>query len=489
MAGKKDDGPAKFAEEAGRASKILVLQEKIANNFSQITSMTIEEGNAYMFLRRVFENLVPSEFYGPKNAQVIFHFLKKLVTMKRFESFSITDIYRKMDVKKFSWFERDFNPLFSKNIYCEKRDLLAKILIFVFDLMLSLIKSSFYVTEKHNEHNKLFFYSKPVWFLISQFGTLQLEIENLRRIPKPQTLSLVERPSGKLRFVPKNDSVRPIMTFHRRFRDAKVNKTQKISTFLTPVKIVLRNIKYTLTERFGFSVFDNHQIFQKLEVFVDSWRRAGRPELFVATMDIKKCYDSVNLDKLFEFINTEPIFQELYLVNNFFKIIRNKRYYFHNDNSARKFTNLFYGKRRDSSNIFEELVDLTKYFKDKIVADGKTIFIDSGTKYIMTKDEIVEKLRFACTNVSVKFGKSHFHLNRGLPQGLSVSSVLSSFYYACLEQRATEEYIKKMEKEKKLFLIMRLTDDYLIMTSEKKCTHDIVQLLFDCAQNNNFQFN
>lgn len=485
----KDDRKGVPSDEGLRAYRALALQGRIAECFSQLTAMTVDENNVYMFIRRVFERLFPIELFGQKNAAVLYHFLKKMITMKRFESFSIADVYRKMDISKLTWFDRDFLVSFAKQIHCEKRDLLVKALVFVFDLMLSLVKSSFYVTEKHNEHNKIFFYSKSVWFLISQFGTLQLQIENLRCVSRPIPASVNERPCGKLRFVPKNDSVRPIMTFHRRFRDSKLNKAQKISVFLTPVKIVLRNIKYTLTEKFGFSVFDNHQIFSKLETFVESWRKRGSPQLYVATMDIKKCYDSVNLDKLFEFIQSEPVFQEMYLVNNFFKIIRNKRYYFHNENSAKKLTNLFYGKRRDTSNVFEELVDLSKYFKDKIVVDDKTIFIDSGVKYIMTKDEIVEKLRFACTNVFVKFGKSLFHLNRGLPQGLSVSSVLSSFYYACLESRATANTLRRLDKEKSLYLIMRLTDDYLIITDNKANTQEIVENLFACGEANNFEFN
>ncbi len=52
-----------------------------------------------------------------------------------------------------------------------------------------------------------------------------------------------EQPTAKLRFVPKNDSLRPIMTFHGRFKDPKSGKYTRMSTYLNPVKIVLRSIK------------------------------------------------------------------------------------------------------------------------------------------------------------------------------------------------------------------------------------------------------
>ena len=62
-----------------------------------------------------------------------------------------------------------------------------------------------------------------------------------------------------------------------------------------------------------------------------------------------------------------------------------------------------------------ELVQLNKYFKDKIIIPDHTIFIDSGNKYLYTKEEILKKIQFICNNVYVKFGYSFFRLNRGLP--------------------------------------------------------------------------
>ena len=45
-------------------------------------------------------------------------------------------------------------------------------------------------------------------------------------------------------------------------------------------------------------------------------------------MDISKCYDSVNLEKLYHYIRERDTFKELYIINNYFKVMRNKRFYF-----------------------------------------------------------------------------------------------------------------------------------------------------------------
>lgn len=48
---------------------------------------------------------------------------------------------------------------------------------------------------------------------------------------------------AKLRFVPKNNSLRPIMTFFKKFKDPSSKKLTKAKTYLNSVKIILRTLK------------------------------------------------------------------------------------------------------------------------------------------------------------------------------------------------------------------------------------------------------
>lgn len=470
------------------------LHLTFTKTFTSLTEMTINPNDVIHFLKVVFKNLFPSELYGDVNIPVFISYIKKVVNMKRFETFTFDEVYKKMQTSSFPWFKRKFDQLHKKEILGSKLNISAKILKFVFQTLTYLIKANFYVTEKHNQHNKLFYYSKSVWLLMAQFGTLQLELTNLKKIEEKidcKNNQIIERPIGKLRFVPKGDSLRPIMTFHKRFRDSKQNKLVRIATYLNPIKTVLRSVKYSLSEKCGYSVFDNHQIFSRLETFVEKWKKKGKPELFCVSMDISKCYDSVDLEKMFEFIKNENTFKEMYFLNNFFKIIRNKRFCFKKQKNPEKkeITSLFYGKRRDGSNELMDLLDLKEYFKDKIVHSNKTIFIDSGVKYLISKDEILEKLKFICDKVYVKFGKSHFQLKRGLPQGLSVSGVLSSFYYSMLEDASTKKLVSDIQKRNELIMIMRLTDDYLIVADNQANAMSVVNALIACSKNHGFEFN
>lgn len=467
------------------------ISAKFQENFSKLTEMSVHEDNVYLFLKRVTKKIFPIEFFGLDNIKVINNYIKKIVFMKRFESFTYREIYENLKTKNIKWFKREFHPLFIKEIRAKRKNIIVLILIYFFEQIILLIKCNFYVTEKHNRHNKLFYYPMSVWYLISQLGTLQMEVQNLDRILEKSKLSYMkESPIAKLRFVPKNDSLRPIMTFYRKFKDANSRKLVRAKNYLHPVKIVLRSVKQSLFEGPGFAVFDNHQIFKRLEEFVKKWKRKNMPELFSSCLDIKKCYDSVNLYKMFEFLKNDDIVEQIYLINNFFKIMRNKRYHFNKAEEEKvKISNMFLGKRRDTSNTMEELCSLQTYFKDKILLPNNTIFIDNGQKYLYTKKEIKEKVEFVCNKVFVKFGKSYFKLNRGLPQGLSVSAVLSSYYYSKLEEKATREFIDKMELKGVLFLVLRLTDDYLIISEDKKFITEFYDLLSKSSKENNYKFN
>jgi telomerase reverse transcriptase len=66
----------------------------------------------------------------------------------------------------------------------------------------------------------------------------------------------------------------------------------------------------------------------------------------------------------------------------------------------------------------------------------------------------------------------------GIPQGLNVSGVLCSLYFAYLEQ----QYVKV-----KNGLLMRLTDDYFYIGPEQEAV-DVLNSLLECASANNFSF-
>ena len=70
------------------------------------------------------------------------------------------------------------------------------------------------------------------------------------------------------------------------------------------------------TAAFGYAVFNYDDIMKKYQEFVVEWKKANEPKLYFVTMDIEKCYDSVDSKKLKEFLfKTELLDKEYYMLN------------------------------------------------------------------------------------------------------------------------------------------------------------------------------
>lgn len=439
--------------------------------------------------------------------------------MKKYEMISFDEIIGKLKFKEIKWLKRKITTKNKGTIFSENKEYLRQFLYYFMNhYVIQLIRANFYVTEKHHEHNKLFFYSKPVWYMITNLSMLNIATLNLaplnlfeghestleaakgdKKLLKKEIFErkndlLISRPCAKLRLVPKSDSVRPIMTFYKRFKDPSgyQNKHVKVGHYLKNAKIVLRTLKRTMEDRQGFAVFDNYQIFDRYSKFKKTWREDGSPPLFYGTMDIQKCYDSVELDRLYELLKLEDVFQDFYLITNFMKVLRNRRFAFrkkNKNNDKFKMSNLFLLKERDSAVPLEHVADITKYTLDEVTKQGKTIFIDRERKTVVSKTELMENITFVCKGVVIRFGNLLYRLKRGLPQGLSISSVLSSFYYSCLERNALNGIYDVTRFNNSKELVMRLTDDYLIISENKEMVKQLVERLHIQAEKSNFSFN
>ena len=86
-----------------------------------------------------------------------------------------------------------------------------------------------------------------------------------------------------------------------------------------------------------------------MEEFVAQWKLKKKPKLYCATLDIKKCYDSVNLKKLLEFFTEDTSILQNYFITTFFKYMKNKRFFFEREEDI-KMQNFFVGKKREISN-------------------------------------------------------------------------------------------------------------------------------------------
>lgn len=88
---------------------------------------------------------------------------------------------------------------------------------------------------------------------------------------------------------------------------------------------MLRNLKNILGQKFGYCIFDNRQISKRYDAYVKKWRDSGSPPLKYFTVDIHKCYDSIDTSRLLKFIEESEHIDDLYLVIKYNRLYRNKK--------------------------------------------------------------------------------------------------------------------------------------------------------------------
>lgn len=85
-----------------------------------------------------------------------------------------------MDVFDVPWLKINYNKKYKKQIIGRGRRILASMVILLYNkLIVPILKYNFYVTEKHKEANKLFYYRKPLWVLISKLALKKFSEMNL----------------------------------------------------------------------------------------------------------------------------------------------------------------------------------------------------------------------------------------------------------------------------------------------------------------------
>ncbi len=178
------------------------------------------------------------------------------IEMKRFENYKMEDFLNRMNVFELVWLNFKYNKKYHHRIVTSYKKYLSLILaLIVNEYVVHIIKLNFYVTEKHKEANRIFYYRKPLWTLISKvalkkFSEDNLEPISIQNVQKIKKNLQVTVPEGKLRILPKKGTFRPIITFNRKveFINENNNLKQKatLNQILADTQLVLRNLKHIL---------------------------------------------------------------------------------------------------------------------------------------------------------------------------------------------------------------------------------------------------
>ena len=281
------------------------------------------------FLECVCHKVVPKELWGcPHNKRTFLRNLAKFLRLHRGEKFSLGQVMEGIKVSKCEWLKMKaedkgkFVPLSDSR---KQQQLLSQFIWwFVTQYLMPLIKSFFYITESGTNRQRIFYYRKPVWRKIQQFGINMLCGEFFKPLKTKEAEILLSSKSSlgfsPLRFIPKSSTVRPITNMKHCpsiKEPTNAQKQQSINRKLQNLFEVLKFEKERNAKSLGATLFGNDDLYRVLKPFAERVLKCldGKP-LFFVHVDVKHCYESIPHQKLFDIM--EGMFEEEeYLIRRF----------------------------------------------------------------------------------------------------------------------------------------------------------------------------
>ncbi|KAM3132400.1 hypothetical protein pb186bvf_015500 [Paramecium bursaria] len=398
-------------------------------------------------LKYITLQVIPPELFGRKNRDGLISCFDGLIKLKRYEDQLYIDYLQKMNVFEIPWLKRSCNKKHKQQLIKNLRRRVQIILILLLQqFYIPFLRHNFYITERHGDDWVLYYYRKEIWHKIIKLSIKKLVSNNYVETKKFTKKEAQNTFIGKLRILPKPGTFRPITTYQRKVKELKKSLNQK----LFETKLVLRNLKNDKTG--GYSVFDNKQVFERLEQFVKLWKTKNYQPVYFLTTDISKCYDSIELDTLMKFLEQSNMFDTSYIINKYLLIQRNKRPL----SEVQFLRNLFNINERTCAIRMSE--EHPTGIQEKYLSNA--IIIHQRIENSITIKEVMDNIRDVCNNNIVQFQDKYYKQTLGIPQGLNISGILCSFYLSQIEKQFEHQFLRQT-------LIMRLTDDYCCLTLDE----------------------
>lgn len=420
------------------------------------------------FLITILKKVIPIGLFGSHNLKALFKGVIMFLKLGVWEKYSCTVVCSRFKMSDFTWI-REFAD-------SARLLLVGKIVLFIFnDFIVPLLQNSFYITEKQHDNTILYFYRKPVWSVISAQVKEKLEKNKffcqLTTEESARWHEFTKFPPAKLRIQPKSQDFRPIMHFKSRMKIGSGNVRLSGNNLIAGVPQILRNC---LQDPEKVMSLDYPSLITKISNFRQKWTLKGKPELYFMCVDIAKAFDSVCTEELIMMIDA----LEVPPVAAFYKYIQlMPRQQHQKQGPMQSIFKMKYRKQAISEGV-------SPFFTDLSLRPGSINILTARSNFTTS-----EKLRMVSRVLQgniIKFNRQLFKGQKGVPQGLPCSPLLSNLYYSNIEEKLIPELQDKYSDD--LLLIVRLHDDYLILANNAEIVKDSFEQLENLASTHNFKF-
>ncbi|POS72887.1 telomerase reverse transcriptase [Diaporthe helianthi] len=468
---------SKLSGKAPRDRKKVRSTPSSANplKFSSMTELATPVSQVSAFCQAVLSKIIPHEFWGQGDVQthnraMLLKNVDRFVKLRRFETMSLHEVMQGLKVTQIEWLEPPGpqNRKCSLTDFRKRSEILYELIYYVFDsIIIPLVRGNFYVTESNTHRNRVFFYRHDIWRSVAEPAIAELKVKLFEEVKSDEALKKLEsRRLGysQVRLLPKQASVRPITNLRRRMLMTKGKKVlgQSINTIMGPAYSMLKLETAFHGNRLGSAMFSVGDIYKRIDRFKQLLGHNDKP-LYFAKLDVQAAFDTIPQAAVISLIRSIP-------TQGKYDMIRHVEF---RPNESGILAKSKVMKRWHSSAKAgnDESTFLQLITRGAIHSKKDAVYVDSVFRKSHSTHELLALIDSHIRENLVKIGKKYYRQKCGIPQGSVISSMLCNYFYAGLEKKELPFL------ETKNCLLLRLIDDFLLITTDKNKASDFVRVM------------
>ena len=449
------------------------------------------------FVRGVLARVVPLAVFGTEHNRSTFsESIERFVRLRKGEAMVVREVMYGMRSSDLSWLSTPEQQRADRFHHRRRVETLSRLCVWLMtDVVVPLLRCSYYVTDTETGKNRLSYYPHAVWQRICRhmFTTLTSSSTSLSSSATPlppqfRCLSAAERTAlvrnsdallgvGHLRPRPRKAAIRPIVNMAR---DARISANGEQRQWKA-VNASLRNAFDVLTfERsrhsglLGSSVFSLSDVYERYTAFVSQLRDEcilGRAPLYVVCVDIAQCFDCIDRERLCRLLPT---------------VLRDESY------ALQRYSAL-HDKLGSVTSRYQRMVYPTSQFPSfpSLVApsiaqrSNRRVYTDLVSRSFVSSSSLLNVTQSHLRSNVVQYAGRLYMQERGIPQGSALSALLCCLYLGDWENKHVKPLLRKMEERQRskgkrgsdgqrsrvikcCNLLMRHMDDLLFITTDWK---------------------
>ncbi|KAG7089455.1 hypothetical protein E1B28_011140 [Marasmius oreades] len=414
------------------------------------------------------ELVIPKAFWGNKdNFKQICRHIKTFITARRYDKVSLHHVLQGLSTTACDWLLPPGDGQKQLRVPAtdalKRRELMEDFIFWLFDsFIISLIRTTFYVTESSAFRNRLLYFRHDDWNVLCAPLLKDLSAQKFKKIEDEEAYAILnQRKLGFsfVRLLPKELGVRPIVNLRRKQASSTLGSNLSINALLQAALQILTYEKENQPHLVGAACFSTDNHYSKLKEYKLRLSRNSDgclPRLYFAKVDVQACFDTIDQTKLLEILRG-IISEDTYSMQKYAQV-----------SPVMEKPRTLFRKRAWPEG---DQPHFLKYATDLANALRHTIFVDQVTCPLERKNELLDLLEQHIKENIVKFGNCYYRQMIGIPQGSTLSTILCSFFYGDMERqfgRFTEDPQSAL---------LRNVDDYLYVTTRLEKARKFVDMM------------